>query len=408
MNTEQTYIEKLNALCAELDGLKKTDTERLNIFRALGVTRQEIRHSAFLAFLLSPRAPHGLGSTFSEKFVCTLESARNDKNVPQNGDILSAAGIGHDDLIAFARADDLEVMTENVVGNPDSRMDIFMHSESADTLLVIENKTFTSVHDDQLSAYERDAGAYGGKKIFVYLTPNGNIPTDIEGRYQRGWCIMSYTEITDILRGIIPIATENRNIRLKLLAEDYIDMVDADILGKSVKLRELCREIKRKHANALELLNTYTDNAKDCTEYCMEKLRAAIDVTKMRITSKGAEFVTQGIDDLFGRFGETAVVGNKFLCRYIISCEKDIKVFLSLQKNREDEWSTAQKDVLRRLDAKHVGSMYWSDVPVILLRDSERGAPFYEDGSNEISPVILRAADRMTAAVSEKEKFLRE
>jgi hypothetical protein len=43
--------------------------DRLNIFEAIGVVRQELRHSDFLAFLLDPRAHHGLADAFIERLL---------------------------------------------------------------------------------------------------------------------------------------------------------------------------------------------------------------------------------------------------------------------------------------------------------------------------------------------------
>ena len=40
--------------------------DRFNLFEALGVARQELRHSDFLGFLLNPQQPHSLGDFFLE------------------------------------------------------------------------------------------------------------------------------------------------------------------------------------------------------------------------------------------------------------------------------------------------------------------------------------------------------
>jgi len=40
-----------------------------NIFRALGIERQEIRHSNFFAYLLDPRENHGLRDIILRKFL---------------------------------------------------------------------------------------------------------------------------------------------------------------------------------------------------------------------------------------------------------------------------------------------------------------------------------------------------
>ncbi|HEY9655978.1 MAG TPA: PD-(D/E)XK nuclease family protein, partial [Crinalium sp.] len=52
------YLEKLESLLTQF-----------NIFEAVGVTRQELRHSDFLAFLLNPSQTHQLGDRFLKRFL---------------------------------------------------------------------------------------------------------------------------------------------------------------------------------------------------------------------------------------------------------------------------------------------------------------------------------------------------
>ncbi len=54
-----------NADLETLEGL----LEQFNIFETLGVIRQELRHSDFLAFLLDPRHNHRLGDAFVQRFL---------------------------------------------------------------------------------------------------------------------------------------------------------------------------------------------------------------------------------------------------------------------------------------------------------------------------------------------------
>jgi hypothetical protein len=51
-------LEQLEAMLAEF-----------NIFEAVGMTQQEIRHSHFLAFLLNPAQNHGLGDAFLKQWL---------------------------------------------------------------------------------------------------------------------------------------------------------------------------------------------------------------------------------------------------------------------------------------------------------------------------------------------------
>lgn len=47
---------------------------RFNLFEAVGAVRSELRHSNFLAYLLSPGRPHALGSEILERFLRALLS----------------------------------------------------------------------------------------------------------------------------------------------------------------------------------------------------------------------------------------------------------------------------------------------------------------------------------------------
>ncbi len=40
-----------------------------NLFEAIGVVAQEVKHSNFLAFLLDPSGTHGLGEVFLKRFL---------------------------------------------------------------------------------------------------------------------------------------------------------------------------------------------------------------------------------------------------------------------------------------------------------------------------------------------------
>ena len=53
---------------AELERLESL-LAQFNILEVLGVVRQELRHSDFLAFLLDPSANHGLGDAFLKQLL---------------------------------------------------------------------------------------------------------------------------------------------------------------------------------------------------------------------------------------------------------------------------------------------------------------------------------------------------
>ena len=80
--------EKANGISVEAISQLENDAEfhelvektrRLNIFEVLGITKTEIRHSNFLAWLLDPKEAHGLG---------------RKRNSPRIRPIASCAGSG--------------------------------------------------------------------------------------------------------------------------------------------------------------------------------------------------------------------------------------------------------------------------------------------------------------------------
>ncbi|HEU5368889.1 MAG TPA: PD-(D/E)XK nuclease family protein [Ktedonobacterales bacterium] len=61
----------LEALVVDNPDLERLEAllERFNIFEAIGAVRQEVRHSDFLAFLLTPQQNHGLGDAFLKRLI---------------------------------------------------------------------------------------------------------------------------------------------------------------------------------------------------------------------------------------------------------------------------------------------------------------------------------------------------
>lgn len=67
MQNESNYkvLEEFVVANSELEELED-QLEKFNIFEAIGVVRQELRHSNFLAFLLDPKQNSGLAQSIQE------------------------------------------------------------------------------------------------------------------------------------------------------------------------------------------------------------------------------------------------------------------------------------------------------------------------------------------------------
>jgi hypothetical protein len=76
----QKLLEQFVVNNADLERLESL-LNQFNIFEAVGMVRQEIRHSRFLAFLLNPNASHHLGDIFLKTFLKRLLLEANNATV---------------------------------------------------------------------------------------------------------------------------------------------------------------------------------------------------------------------------------------------------------------------------------------------------------------------------------------
>ncbi|MGN1103691.1 MAG: PD-(D/E)XK nuclease family protein [Candidatus Coproplasma sp.] len=382
INTEEQAINALQALNKTLCELEKP--KDLNFFEAAGLTTQEVKHSAFFAWLLNPKQTHNKGCLFLSDFLQSLYDFDSENEVPSNAEILSQT-LTFAELTAFANADDIIVETEKVIDNPESRIDIFLKSEKTKTVFVIENKVFTSTHDDQLRRYCEEVAKLetGGclKKIFVYLTPFGEVPKDIDGNYQSNWCIIDYGTIIKNLKSRIG---KLQNAKLKCFIEDYISMVDNRILHNNPTIRELCKKIRREHSDALEILLNYADNVDMAYKYiATEWLPQNIpDISELIYSGRKLVFVTKAVSDYYAE-NQTDIKVNEEIYRLQISVtSKDGPVMITvwLSKEKDEEWSEADKKIRDILQPKKaMGAKYCTLYSHTLLTVEEREKVFDED-----------------------------
>lgn len=408
IQTEEDAIKLLREFGDQLSKIKRASSNGVNIFDAVGMNTQEIKHSAFLAWLLDPKETHNLGSAFLSdilRAVVEYDSGDSHGIVQPNRKILK--DISNEDIYRLVNAKDTVVITEKVVNDPASRIDIFIQSKTAELTVVIENKVFTSTHDDQLSRYEKEVSIFVGKKIYVYLTPNGDMPTDIDGNYQENWCVLSYKTILDVLKkryAMIP-KTKN-NSRTLFLMEDYINMVNTNLLKGNENIRAVCKELKRKYADALEILAAYTDNVDMVYEYIgQEWLPNNVDnIANKYFNGRRLYFCTQPIVDYYSRHGRRIEIDpTRYVFQIsVISKDGPISIIMGLNKNVDEEWRAediAVRDIL--MSDKKMGDKYCTLHSVLLLSEEDR-----EKNFDEVKTTVDEKLKAFFAKVKELEREL--
>lgn len=363
MTKEKTTIsvenaeEQLSNLAEAFAELKKQDNEKINVFTAAGMTNQEIKHSAFLGWLFDCNKPHKLQNTFLKKFLQELLIHTNKielkNNQRTNAEILNTLNINSiEDLQDFIDDNDYKVFTELATLDGTGRMDIVVESEKTKTVLVIENKTFTTTHDCQLSKYEEHyRNSKFERKLFVFLTPKNDLPIDIDDKtheYRPNWCVFDYDAVIKIVKQLIPTANSENNRKLKYIMEDYIDMVNTHLLLKNKNIQDKCKQIRNAYGDILELLNAYSsfDNVIDfCTDYIKEHYQTA-HIVKTKVAFM---VYTDAMIKFFNSFGEDITTDNSVLkcramCQVSFTGNRSTNYF-SIERVSPHDWSPAQERI---------------------------------------------------------------
>ncbi len=233
---DQDLIDNESALLAMLGDLKKLEAEfkllnDFNLFDAVGIQRQEIRHSRFLAYLLDPRNPHGLGAEFLRAVLTQAVSTNRPPNV-------SALRV---------ETADLELST---VFCERDHFDVSIEIPSLKLLFVIENKIDALESQNQLNNY-RDLALkkYKGFSFLgVFLTVTGYQGDDAT------WSAMGYGTIVAALKRACEYASLPSDAGMAI--RHYIALVERNIVA-SQALIDACKALYKQHRTAIDLVITH-------------------------------------------------------------------------------------------------------------------------------------------------------
>lgn len=224
-------------------------TGKANIFQILKLSKNEIRHSNFLAFLFAPNETHNLSDEFFKMFLKRYIDSNDD----------TKAAINYFDALLNSY-EDLIVYREN------NNIDILLVSEKNKIVVCIENKILSSESRGQLNKYQRyiERNYSNYKKIFVFLTPDGNEPTNPI------WGIVTYKDIVEILEQLMQKNSMEK--KAYYLIKDYVDILRRDV-GMDDEIKEIVRKIYQQHKEALDLIfENIPDNLSLMSELYIEAL----------------------------------------------------------------------------------------------------------------------------------------
>lgn len=224
--------------------------QRFNIFEALGVTRDELKHSNFLGFLLDPQANHGLGDRFLKRFL--QAAAESEPGV---------APLTPIDL-------DLLDLSKSVVERERDGIDILVNDALNGIRVIIENKVDSTEHSDQLAKYyKRVEARYPGTKLIgIYLTVNGDSPEDEEDC--KHYIPLSHSTVRELLDRLIASPDIRIESDVRFAIDQYREVLGRHFMADQ-EIKQLCERIYRKHKQAIDLIN---ENLPDQRAVARERL----------------------------------------------------------------------------------------------------------------------------------------
>lgn len=226
LTNDQTALDAFEASITEIERLDEM-TRRFNVFEAMGAARQEIRHSNFLASLMDPTGKHGFGDAFLLAFLRKAVTGTESESL----------------FPELTSLEDAEVRREWM------NIDVLAVSDSNKLVCVVENKIDTGEHDRQLQRYrEVVESAYPDhRKILLYLTPEGDMPSD------DSYVPVTYSLVKEVVEGLE--ATMRSSLAQEVLdaLRQYSEVIGRHIVGDS-DIAERCRQIYKDHRRALDLL----------------------------------------------------------------------------------------------------------------------------------------------------------
>jgi hypothetical protein len=209
-----------------------------NIFEAVGMVRQEVRHSAFLAYLLDPQREHGLGDAFLTRLLQEAVKRARDNGLAFDSPVSPID-------LALWSLDSATVLLEW------NSIDILVLDSVNQLAVIIENKIFTGEHDNQLARYYQIVRNHypDWKIIGLYLSPSG-VPVIDET--QRKYTPIDYELVCSLLVELMERRAGSLGDEAKMVINHYIQLVQRYIVSDEIP--RLCREIYRKHKQAIDLI----------------------------------------------------------------------------------------------------------------------------------------------------------
>ena len=284
--TDEFFKQKqalLKLLTSEdLAELNAKSDNKFNIFQALKLQNNEVKHSNFLGWLLTPFESHNLMDCFLKELLKI--ALQNDTSLVD---------------IILSDLTDAKVTLEKMA-NDGRRMDIFIESPRNKLVCVIENKIWSGEGCNQLEDYRdyilnHDKYKDYKHKIFLFLTPyKYSLCEDY-----KGYIRINYGDILKAINNLMKQYGCLLDDDVKIFIEHYKKMVERNIMGETDKeIIDLCRKIYRENKSAIDLIIENNDYKADVLNVMAEVIKERTDLQEITVENNGILALPDNLNNL--------------------------------------------------------------------------------------------------------------
>jgi hypothetical protein len=310
-----------------------------NFFSILNATKAEIKHSNFLAWLMSPNESHNLNTIFLKWFL---------------KDILSS------DKVDWANEFSIESFNlHNVkVYREWHNIDILIKHE--EFVIAIENKVDSSEHSRQLKRYTDiiNDSFPDLKKAFVFLTIDGINPKNEDDANK--YISIDYGLIKSLIEIVLSVYKNSLSQRIQYYIEDYLLILNRYIMKEHESV-ELAQQLYNNHREAIDFI----------IENIPDKIAEVREIIEETIVEEGyvletcnkyyARFLTKNLSPIIPKTGAWGWKNNESFLFEIAYWEKGLSLKFVIspgnEKNRE-----ILADIIKSLpnSKKASGKKWWT------------------------------------------------
>lgn len=287
MDNLSEILSQVNGINDRYEMIAQKTGNNFNIFNVLNIKSDEVKHSKFLAELLSSRGLHNQGNLFFLLFLDCINKKYNEHlSLSHSKSLISLKETNN---IVLVEENVGEINLENATGG---RLDIVIKGEKGD-IIVIENKIYAGDQKYQLKRYYNKYP----NAILLYLTLDEKDPNEeskLDLKKNEGYYCLSYEEfITNWIHLCISKVIDKPFLRENL--SQYLHIIksltnQSETMEHSIEVRNAILKNLDNFMAAKEISGTF-ENAKNHLLYTFW-----IDVKKSiesKYPNKSVEFTKE-------------------------------------------------------------------------------------------------------------------